>query len=173
VTVAGSPLRPRHLAALTVLLGATALALTRLSAWPWPVTAPGEARLRVSLRHVSALEAPAAGDSGAPVSRLRHMRPLDPSRPTTGRRAEATLTVSVDGRPVLRRTYRPSGFRHDGPIYAYEELAVTPGRHQVAVSLRDATAAPAVERRWSGLLEIPPDHARLLEHTPDRGWTSE
>lgn len=162
--------RPRHLATLAVLLAATALALTRLSAWPWPVTRPGEARLRISVRHVSALDPWAVPRAGAPAPRLRHMRPLDP-RPATGRRTEATLTVSVDGRPVLVRTYRPSGFRHDGPIYAYEEIAVTPGRHAVRVALRDAAPAPAAERAWSGTLEILADQARLLEHTPDRGWT--
>lgn len=163
--------RPRHLVAVALLLAATALVLTSFSAWPWQATSAGEARLRISVKHVSALEPSAAGPAAEPAPRLRHMRPLDPNRPVTGRRVEATLTVRVDGRAVLVRTYRPSGFRHDGPIYGYEEIAVGPGRHQVAVTLRDGGPAPSAERAWSGMLEIPAEHVRLLEHTPDRGWT--
>lgn len=102
-------------------------------------------------------------------ARLRHMRPVEGASGRTGRRAETRLTVSIDGRSVLTRTYEPTGIRRDGPIYGYEEIPVTPGRHRVAVGFTELGPG---DRRWSTerTVEFSPGHAPLLEYTPGRGW---
>ena len=68
----------------------------------------------------------------------RHMRPPGGVQASTGRRADTRLRIVLDGRRVLERTYRPGGLRHDGPTFAYEELAVPLGRHRLEARLTDA-----------------------------------
>lgn len=160
-----------RIASFLALLTAVSWALGTFAAWPWSATRADEARLRISLRHVSDFGETVRPDQDV-ETRPRHMRPIDRTRPTTGRRADARLTVSIDGRPVLARTYRPTGLRRDGPVYAYEEIAVTPGRHAVAVTLADVGAP---NRRWSieREVEFAPGRAPLVEYEPEHGWVAE
>jgi hypothetical protein len=156
-----------------VLLGAVSWALGAFAAWPWTASAPDAAVVRVSLKHVSGFSEtrrPRTHEEEEALEKLpRHMRPIDPSRPTTARRAESTLTVSIDGRPVLARTYRPTGLRHDGPVYGYEEVSVAPGAHEVTVTLTDRApgARPLTLRR---ALRLTPGAAPLLEYGDAAGW---
>ena len=126
--------RPARIAGFLALLTTVSWVLGTFAAWPWAATLPGEARLRISLRYVSGFEKTAGPDEQA-GTRLRHMRPVEGVTASTGRRAEARLTVSIDGRPVLSRTYQPTGLRRDGPIYGYEEIV---GQ---SAALRDSVAA--------------------------------
>ncbi len=102
--------------------------------------APGAARLRVAVRHVAGVTASSRGPSAEDLERLpRHMRPPGGAAGLArGPRADTRLTVVVDGRPVLARTYRPTGFGHDGPTYVYKELPLAPGPHRIEVRLGEA-----------------------------------
>ncbi len=160
---------PLRLAALALLLVGVSGGLATFSAWPWVATAPDAAVLRVSLRAVtgSAVPAPLSRDvRNLPV----HMRPLDGSAATSGRRADAVLTVEVDGAAVLTRTYHPTGLRRDGPVYGYEEVPLAPGRHAVRATLTDRSV-PAASRAWSvdGTVMVRPGEAPLLEFR-DGAW---
>ncbi len=156
-----------------VLLGAVSWALGAFADWPWTASAPDAAVVRVSLKHVSGfLEArrPRTHEEEEALEKLpRHMRPIDPSRPTTARRAESTLTVALEGRVVLSRTYRPTGLRQDGPVYGYEEVRVAPGAHEVTVTLTDQApnARPLTLQR---ALQLIPGAAPLLEYADAAGW---
>ena len=165
-----------RIAGFAALLIAVSWALGTFSAWPWAATAPDAALLRVSLRHVSRFSEAArhrTHEEEEAIEKLpRHMRPLDPSRPTTGRRADATLSVVIDGRTALSRTYRPTGLRHDGPIYGYEEVVVTPGRHVVSVTLEDR-AGGARELTFTRAIDLSAGHAPLIEYTDGTGWAAE
>jgi ferredoxin len=134
-----------RLAGFAALLVLAAAALAALSAAPWPATPAGGAVLRIAFKHVARVEAaPAAAPSPAELARLpRHMRPQGVEGARRGRRLDTTLEVAIDGRPVLRRTYRPSGLRRDGPTFGYEELPLAPGRRRVDVLLVDGSPAPA------------------------------
>jgi hypothetical protein len=129
--------------------------------------------VRVSLKHVSGfLEARRPRTHEEEEEALeklpRHMRP-DPSRPTTARRAESTLTVALDGHVVLSRTYRPTGLRQDGPVHGYEEVRVAPGAHEVTVTLTDQAPAarPLTLRR---AVQLSSGAAPLLEYADAAGW---
>ena len=128
-----------RVAGFAALLVGVSWALAVFSAWPWHAFPPGAAVLRISFNHVSAFAAAGtAALSPEDIAKLpAHMRPADASRPSTGRRRPVRLTVSVDGAPALVREYLPGGWRHDGPLYGYEELRVTPGRHTVSMRLAD------------------------------------
>jgi coenzyme F420-reducing hydrogenase delta subunit len=161
---------PARLVVFGLVLLAVSWGLATFSAWPWTAAPPEAATLRISVKAVTALTAPAVprADVGdLPV----HMRPLDPARPTTGRRGDAVLTVAVDGVRVLERTYRPTGLRRDGPVYGYEEIPVAPGRHVVQATLTDLTAEPGAPVSSSTAIEVTvaPGDAPLLEFR-DGAW---
>lgn len=48
------------------------------------------------------------------------------------------VELYVDGKRMLRKSYKPSGFWKDGPSYAYEKLEVEPGAHTIEVRIRDS-----------------------------------
>lgn len=162
--------RPARIVGFAALLAAVSWSLGTFSAWPWAATAPDEAVLRISLRHVTAFTGAAPLRTAEEIAALPpHMRPKDATLPATGRRADATLTVAIDGARVLARVYRPTGWRHDGPIYAYEELPVAPGRHAVTVTL--AEAGPGARAwSWSRAMEVRAGSAPLLEYSAGSGW---
>ena len=61
-------------------------------------------------------------------------------------RQSVTLALSLDGRPLLKRVYPPSGLWNDGSSVALEELDVRPGRHTVVVELHDGAERFSDER---------------------------
>ncbi len=102
----------------------------------------------------------------------RHMRPEGGQQGESRGRRDTTVRVTLDGRPVLDKTYRPSGLRGDGPTFVYEELDLPPGRHRLEATLEeaggparsDATSPP--ERRLVAEVEVSPGSgppARALE----------
>ena len=162
---------PGRLAGFVLLFLAVAAGLAVFSAFPWAATPPGVAMLKVAFKYVSA-----SAESGAALSREeleklpRHMRPQGGQSGGTGARRDTTLRVTLDGRPVLEKTYRPSGLRHDGPTFVYEELSVPLGRHVIEAALVEALGAPAKgvatsspERRIVAEAEIESGQVLLLE----------
>jgi len=198
VAVPGRRPSPARMAGFAALLAAVTWGLAAFSAWPWAATPPDAAALRLSLRHVSAFTTAARAPTAEELARLpAHMRPRAGARGGTGRRADAVLTVVVDGRTALARRYRPTGLRHDGPVHAFEEVSLAPGRHAVEVTLADAVADDGARRddgaadahddgrgaeasgdghhrrrRWRLVteIEIPPGRAPLLEFSDAAGW---
>ncbi len=163
-----------RIAGFAVLLTAVSWMLGILSAWPWAATSPDTAVLRVSFRHVSAFAEAGRRLSEEELARMPpHMRPRDPSRPATGRRRDATLTVAVDGRPVLTRVYRPTGLRHDGPTYGLEEVVIAPGPRLVAVTLSDGQGATQGPWSLSTTIDVRQGQAPLIEYVAGRGWSAE
>ena len=141
-----------RLVGFVLLLAGVSLGLCVFSAYPWTGSDPGAAVVRVAFKHVAAFEGAQALRSQQEIDKLpRHMRPTSQERARTGRRVDTQLTVAVDGRLLLDHHYRPGGLRHDGPTFGYEEMAVSPGRRLIEVTLADGQpdSAPAGSaRRW-------------------------
>ena len=167
--------RPGRLAGFALLLGAVSWGLGALAAYPWAASDPGAAMIRVAFKHVAAFEHAGPARSAEEIAKLpRHMRPTSPERAQTGRRVDTVLRVELDGRVLLERRYSPGGLRGDGPTFAYEELAVRPGRYRLGVTLADGAAggaAGAAPRRWQLDEEvvIGPGQALLVEFSEDTG----
>lgn len=172
------PRRPPlpKLVGFVVLLCAVSWALGAFGAYPWRASDPGAAVVRVALRHVASFAETGTQRSQEEIEKLpRHMRPVSPERGRTGRRVDTTLRLEVDGRSLLERIYSPSGLRHDGPTFAYEEIMVAPGRHALIVSLSEAVPAEAAgraTRRWEARqdVEVPPGRALLIEFSEASGF---
>lgn len=162
---------PARLAAFVALLATVSWGLGALAAWPWTVNPPGAAVLRVSLRHVTRFVEGSRYEPAEIEKLPRHMRPLDGTRPTTGRRADATLAVVIDGQTVFSRAYRPTGLRRDGPVYAYEEIPLAAGRRVIGVVLAEQGGAQG-PRQWvlTRGIEIVPGQAPLVEFSDAAQW---
>ncbi len=168
------PSVPR-VAGFVVLLAGVSWGLGAFSAYPLSLSPPDTAVLKIAFKHVAAFERAGRERSREEIEKLpQHMRP--PERARTGRRVDTILRVELDGRPLLEKTYRPGGFRHDGPTFAYEELPVLPGRHRLVATLTDAgVEAEGDERRRGWQLEqeveIPPGRVLLLDLSEEAGLT--
>jgi hypothetical protein len=168
--------RPGRLAGFALLLSAVAWGLGAFAAYPWAASDPDAAMIRVAFKHVAAFEHEAQARSQEEIEKLpRHMRPTSPDRARTGRRVDTLLRVELDGRVLLARHYSPGGLRHDGPTFAYEELALRPGRYQLRVTLADEVGdqAGARSRRWQLEEEVvvARGQAMLVEYSEDTGLT--
>jgi len=168
--------RPRRgrLVGFALLLSAVSWGLGAFAAYPWAASDPGAAMIRVAFKHVAAFEHEGLARSKEEIEKLpRHMRPQSPERARTGRRVDTLLRVELDGRVLLARPYSPGGLRHDGPTFAYEELAVRPGPHRLRVTLADELPEQpgTPPRRWQ--LDEPvvvgPGQSLLIEYTEDTG----
>jgi hypothetical protein len=168
----------RRLAGFVVLLAAVSWGLGAFSAFPWTASPPGAALLRLTVQHVAALEEGGGSLSPEELAKLpRHMRPQSAERARTGRRRDTRLRVTLDGRRLLDRVYRPGGLRHDGPTFAYEELALPTGRHRLEVTLADEDGeggeGTGPRRRWrlERDVDIRPGQTPLVEFSEDAGLT--
>jgi hypothetical protein len=162
---------PARLAGLVVLLLGVAWGLGAFAAFPWQASAPDAALLKIAIKRVAPFEDAARPLSAEELAKLpRHMRPASGMGVPSGRRRDTRLTVALDGRPVLDRTYHPGGWRQDGPTLAYAELPLTPGRHRLEASLSDAGAAGAAAR-LEAELDVQPRHVLRLELSAEGGIT--
>jgi hypothetical protein len=166
-----------RLVGFAALLAAVSWGLGAFAAYPWAGSEPGVAVIRVAFKHVAAFEHQFRALSKEELERLpRHMRPTAPERARTGRRVPTALAVDVDGHRLLQKSYVPGGFRHDGPTFGYEEIAVRPGHHLLQVTLADERAEQAQDetrRQWQleQEIEIPTGRALLIEFSERAGLT--
>jgi hypothetical protein len=176
-----------HLVAFLALLTAVAWTLAAFSAFPWTGSPPGAAVLKVAFKHVAPLEREARQLSREELERLpRHMRPAAGTATATGRRRSLALRVTLDGTVLLERTYQPGGLRGDGPTFAYEELALPTGSHQLTATVTvagdhdgsdDAETDDDEEEddrhgwRLDRVVDVPPGRVLLLELAEDGGLT--
>jgi hypothetical protein len=170
---------PGRLAGFVALLVMVAAGLAVFSAFPWVATPPGVALLKIAVKHVAAPVGAAVALSREELEKLpRHMRPAGGQSAESRARRDTTVRVTLDGRPVLERTYRPSGLRGDGPTFVYEEVELRPGPHRLEATLLEAggpserSDAPApFERRLSADVDVASGQVLLLEISGQRELT--
>jgi hypothetical protein len=156
------PTRGR-VAGCVALLALASWALGAFAAFPLTLSGQDAAVLKIAFKHVAAFEREGPGRSPEEIEKLpRHMRPQNPERSRTGKRLDTLLSVELDGHRLVEKTYRPGGLRHDGPTFAYEELAVPPGRHRLKVALADGNRGGESRRPWKLEKEIEIRRGQLL-----------
>jgi quinol-cytochrome oxidoreductase complex cytochrome b subunit/coenzyme F420-reducing hydrogenase delta subunit len=74
---------------------------------------------------------------------LKHMRktisPFSKIRTECERKRLPTyVELDLDNRNIFSRTYYPTGFKKDGPTFAYEEIPASPGIHEIKVRIKDS-----------------------------------
>ena len=75
--------------------------------------------------------------TNSPYSRMR----MDCAR----KRLPSYVELDLDDRNVLSKLYHPTGLRDDGSTFAYEEIPVAPGAHEVRVRMRDTKDVSAFD----------------------------
>lgn len=156
--------------------------LSSLAGFPWMASDPGSAMLKVSFKYTPPFKVEQAGLTEAEIRKLPvHMRPTNPARAVTGERKDTVLELELDGRPLLKRVYRPVGLRRDGPSYAYEEIPLPPGTHTLRARLGDREPSAPVKgqeeggdrRGWSiqKKATVAPGQVLLLEFQEEAGFT--
>jgi hypothetical protein len=159
-----------RLVGFAILLSAVAWGLGALSAFPLALSASEDAALTIAFKHVAAFEAAAPVRSPEELEKLpRHMRPQNLERARTGKRVDSVFRVELDGRRLVEKTYRPSGLRHDGPTFAYEEIPVPPGRHRLEAVLADGGDERGRRWRLDVEVEIHPRQVLLVEWSEEAG----
>jgi hypothetical protein len=98
------------------------------------------------------------------------MRPAGGQGGESRGRRDTTVRVTLDGRPVLDRTYRPGGLRGDGPTFVYEEVPLRPGRYRLEATLAEtggpatrSDAPPLFARGFAADVDVAPGRVLLLE----------
>ena len=158
-----------------ILLVGVSWALGAFAAFPLVLSPPDKAMLKIAFRHVAAFQRGARALSQEELEKLpRHMRPQNQERSRTGTRVDTLLLVELDGQRLLQNTYRPSGLRHDGPTFAYEEVSVPTGRHRLKAILTEAakgTGDDQQRRSWrlDEEAEIRPRQVVLIEFSEEAG----
>jgi hypothetical protein len=169
---------PYRLVGFVLLFLAVATGLAVFSAYPWAATPPGTALLKVAFKYVAAPAGAGVTLSREELEKLpRHMRPQGGQSSTSGTRRDTTVRVTLDGRLLLQKTYRPGGLRHDGPTFVYEELTVPLGTHFLDATLVEAGAGTAGSevsprgRRIAVEVKVDPGQVFLLELSDRRELT--
>ena len=158
-----------------ILLVGVSWALGAFAAFPLMLSAPDKAMLKVAFKHVTTFQREGRALSHEELEKLpRHMRPQNQERSRTGTRVDTLLLVELDGQRLLQNTYRPSGLRHDGPTFAYEEVSVPTGRHRLKAILTEAakgTGDDQQRRSWrlDEEAEIRPRQVVLIEFSEEAG----
>ncbi|HWC05105.1 MAG TPA: hypothetical protein VHF87_20315 [Methylomirabilota bacterium] len=162
---------PGRLAGFILLFLAVASGLAAFSAFPWTATPPDLALLKVAFKHVSAPVEAGTALSREEIEKLpRHMRPQAGQSGASTPRRDTVVRITLDDGRLLERTYRPSGLRHDGPTFVYEELVIPLGHHVLDAALAEAGGAPVRSdatsppgRRLVAELEVKSRQVLLLE----------
>jgi hypothetical protein len=145
--------------------------LAVFSAFPWVASPPGVSLLKVAVKHVANPVEAGQTLSREELEKLpRHMRPAGGRGGESRGRRDTTVRVTLDGRPVLDRTYRPGGLRKDGPTFVYEEVPLRPGRYRLEATLAEgrgpagrSDAPPPLERRFEADVDVASGRILVLE----------
>ena len=164
-----------RLIGILILLVGVSWALGAFAAFPLMLSAPDKAMLKIAFRHVAAFQREGRALSQEELEKLPlHMRPQNQERSRTGTRVDTVLLVELDGQSLLQKTYRPSGLRHDGPTFAYEEVSVPTGRHRLKAILTEAakgTGDDQQRRSWrlEDEVDIRPRQVLLIDFSEEAG----
>ncbi|NUM88672.1 MAG: hydrogenase iron-sulfur subunit, partial [Bdellovibrionales bacterium] len=141
---------------------AVALALAFLGMGRWSQPAE-QGILRLNWRLVGQVEKHC---KPADTHALAHMRAPEQCTYTM---LPYQLEARLDGQPLVSEAVRPSGFRHDRPLYVAKDLRLAPGSHRLEVSFLPENPAATTKRlRFSGNVQVSAGRISLVHLTNDQ-----
>jgi len=161
------PLRAAGIALLLGLLaGATALLASGL---PWRQLGPGEAVLRLSIRHATAAKVACKPLTAQQMAQLKPnmRRPVDCPR----ERWPITVELERDGRLLYRGTREPSGLWNDGVASVHRVFHVPAGRQTLVVRMRDSGRSTGFDQMRTGTVDLRPGQNFVIEFQAGSGFT--
>ena len=83
------------------------------------------------------------------------------AQPAQRARAPVTVWIAVDGR-TTQHVFPAKGFKSDGFSVGELRVPLTPGRHQVSVSVATHPAVQAARQEWATAVNARPGRATVL-----------
>lgn len=169
------PAQPRwpaaaRVAAVAILLGALSGLTAFLAAGlPWRQLAPGQAVVRLSIRHATEPKVPCKPLTPRQLAELKPnmRRPVDCPR----ERWPITVELERDGRPLYRGTNEPSGLWNDGVATVHKVFAVPAGPQSLVVRMRDGGREAGFDYVRSGRIDLAPGQNFVIEFETGTGFT--
>jgi ferredoxin len=170
---APTPVRSRPLGWLAGLLVTTVVLVVVLvvSDAPFRNPAPAEAEFVFTFRASgdwlsgAAAALPDAANDNRPI----HMRTALPAQRT---RAPVMVRLTVDGR-TQEQVYQPKGLKSDGTSVGEWRVPLTPGLHQVTLSLVTSPDSAALPQTWSAEVQAQPRRLTVLSYEAGHGFQLE
>lgn len=111
---------------------------------------------------------------GDTENKLKHMRKTNSAfakiRKEGGRgRLPVYVEVELDNKNVLSKTYYPTGLKNDGPTFAYEEVAVSPGAHDIRVRMRDSKDEGQFDYTYQDKIELKAGKITVIDFDEEKG----
>ncbi len=111
---------------------------------------------------------------GDTENKLKHMRKTNSAfakiRKEGGRgRLPVYVEVELDNKNILSNTYYPTGLKHDGPTFAYEEIAVSPGAHDIKVRMRDSKDEGHFDYIYQDKIELKAGKITVIDFDEEKG----
>jgi ferredoxin len=144
------------------------VALLAASNAPFRNPAPAEAEFVFTFRAYGEWVTGAAAALPDPAhdSRPIHMRTAQPAERT---RSPVMVQIEVDGRSE-EHAFRPKGFKSDGASVGELRRFLTPGPHQITVSIATQRDPLAPRRRWSAEVNARPGRLSVLSLDANNGF---
>lgn len=96
--------------------------------------------------------------------------------PMKGRKLEAcnrerfpvSVKLYVNSTKILDRVYNPTGFKKDGPSYAYEKIKMEPGNHQIEIKMRDSRRTDGFDYVFKERIDFKPGRVVIIDFDRDK-----
>jgi len=79
------------------------------------------------------------------------------------------VELMLDGELVYAAALPPSGLSGDGPSRAYEQISVPPGRHTIALRLRDSGRTSGFDYAHEETVELSSRRSLIVDFSPAAG----
>ncbi len=151
-----------------LLYGGFALALGVFSRWPVYHPLPPEmAQIKVSFIHhgvrIAECRPYTAEEQAKMAKNMRKAMKCERER------SPVSIEVDIDGKPVLRRTARPSGLSRDGASTLYQRLDIPAGKHRIAIRFKDNQSATGFTDEREQTVTLKPAQVMVIDFNPDKG----
>lgn len=133
----------------------------------------GHGRLTLAVAHLSERREPCRQLSEAERQALPPTRRV--SEVCERARSPVDIELTVNGQPLVRQTFKPSGLHEDGRIYSMKRWSLPAGDHDLALTmrphsdaaLRRARFALSLAGRTSAVIDVEDHDIRLLNTEPE------
>ncbi len=77
-------------------------------------------------------------------------------------RFPVVVDLSIDGRTMLDRAYKPKGIKRDMASYIYDDFIISPGVHRIAVAMYDSGNKNKADATLDETVDIKPGDVKVL-----------
>jgi len=84
-------------------------------------------------------------------------------------RRDLDITVTLDGKQIAERSFKPTGFQNDGIVYALLKQTVTPGKHSITVLAHEKdTGSVGRKTDYAAELVFEDGEVKLIDFEPNQ-----